>query len=370
MPRTRRQRALTRRALSSWLALVALVASGASCGFEPSPAGLHFELAPSTLAATERSPGARAEITRLLADLFGGPAAPVYRPNPAWPDGVDVDHPFSDAYPTLAQSAELYRRECLHCHGVEGGGDGPSAHGLSPRPRDFRLGVFQYTALSGQSRPRREDILRTLEQGVPGTSMPNFQRLAPPAREGLVDYVRFLAIRGEVESVLALTWKDEERVDAEALDEAADLVWSRWQRAATKLVVFDGVVPSSSPERIARGEALFHDPLRGNCASCHGSAGAGDGPAAWKIDVDGRRTSAYVDVWGRTVAPRDLRTGVFRGGARPIDLYRRVFAGIPGGPMPAMGEMRDKDGQLLLSPDDIWCLVHYVRSLSALGEEP
>jgi hypothetical protein len=98
--------------------------------------------------------------------------------------------------------------------------------------------------------------------------------------------------------------------------------------------------------------------------------GAGDGPAAWKIGADGKREPAYVDAWGQSIRPRDLRDGLLRGGARPIDVYRRIYAGIPGGPMPALGEAKDKEGRPLLTTDELWCLVHYVRSLSQRGEEP
>jgi mono/diheme cytochrome c family protein len=359
-----------RRRAVAWAALSAVLAGFTACGFEPAPGELTYALSESTREALCGAPAARDEIARDLAQLFGTPADPRYAPNAAWPAGVDVDHPALEKYPLLAHAAETYRRECLHCHGVEGGGDGPSAYGLTPRPRDFRLGVFKYTALKDQSRPRRADILRTLEQGVMGTSMPNFQRLSEAEREGLTDYVRFLSVRGEVETVLVATWKEEETLGNDALDEAVKLVWSRWQRAESKLVVYDGEVPPSTKERIALGDKLFHDPLKGNCASCHGAVGAGDGPAAWKIGVDGKREPAYVDAWGQPIRPRDLRDGLFRGGARPIDLYRRIYSGIPGGPMPALGEAKDKEGRPLLTSDEMWCLVHYVRSLSHRGEEP
>lgn len=359
-----------RRTSSARAALPVLLAAAASCGFEPAPGELSYSLSPATREAVSASPAAAAEIARDLDLLFGTPANPRYAPHAAWPDGVDVDHPPLPDYPSLAASAETYRRECLHCHGVEGGGDGPSAFGLTPRPRDFRLGIFKYTGLKDQSRPRRADILHTLEQGVMGTSMPNFMRLSEAQREGLTDYVRFLSVRGEIEAVLAATWKNGEELGPEALEEAVELVWTRWQRAESKLVVFDGEVPPSTKERIARGDALFHDGLKGNCASCHGATGAGDGPAAWKIGVDGKREPAYVDAWGSPIRPRDLRDGMFRGGARPIDLYRRIYAGIPGGPMPALGEAKTKDGNPVVTTDEIWCLVHYVRSLSQRGEGP
>ena len=86
----------------------------------------------------------------------------------------------------LRDSAELYRQQCLHCHGVEGGGDGPTADRgapfLDPRPRDYRKGIFKFTAVKDKARPRREDLYRVLDQGVYGTAMPSFRRFSMAER--------------------------------------------------------------------------------------------------------------------------------------------------------------------------------------------
>ena len=57
----------------------------------------------------------------------------------------------------------------------------------------------------------------------------------------------------------------------------------------------------------------------------------------------------------RTIPPRNLRHGIYRGGRRPLDLYYRIHAGINGAPMPA--------AKGTISPEDIWHIVNYVRSL-------
>jgi mono/diheme cytochrome c family protein len=272
-------------------------------------------------------------------------------------------------YPSFRDSAELYRQQCLHCHGVEGGADGPTSAFLEPRPRDYRNGIFKFTAVKDKARPRREDLYRVLDIGVYGTAMPSFRRFSMAEREGLVDYVRLLSMRGEVELNLVATYKEEEQITTAAVLDAYKDVWDKWQDAKNKVVVFDGDIPSPTPEAIARGKVLFHDAAKGNCASCHGDRGLGDGPSAWKIDeATGKRISAYQDAWGHDITPRNLVQGLFRGGRRPIDIYRRIYAGINGGPMPAIGESKDAQGNLVLPPADMWALVHYVRSLSEREE--
>lgn len=280
---------------------------------------------------------------------------------------------FEDYYPGLRDSAELYRQECLHCHGVEGGGDGPTSGPaerpfLDPRPRDYRLGIFKFTSVKDKARPRREDIFHVLDQGVYGTAMPSFRRFSVSERWGLVDYVRLLAIRGEFERRLVNEYLEEEHLSAEVEIEILKELWDKWAEAKSKVVAFEGEIPDPTPAMLSRGKELFHDAQKGNCASCHGDGGLGDGPAAFKIDDQGEKVSAYLDDWGQPILPRNLVRGLYRGGRRPIDIYRRIYAGINGGPMPALGESKDAAGNPLLTSDDMWALVHYVRSLSERDE--
>jgi mono/diheme cytochrome c family protein len=374
------------------------------CGFQPAPGAIRLALNPSSVEALSDAPGKAQELEALLVQYFGTHAGPRYELIEAWKTaGTDPNHPereFSPeswapivaanrerlayelarapgpeavaqlerTYPSLVQSAELYRTQCLHCHGVEGGGDGPTSATINPKPRDFRKGIFKFTAVKDKSRPRREDLAELLERGVFGTAMPSFLRLSLPEREGLVDYVRLLSIRGEVETLLVQGWLEDEELDEAALIEALEIVWERWQKAREKVIAFEGAVPPDSPELRARGRELFLDPKKGNCFSCHGPEGHGDGALAFKIDAQGRKTPAYKDDWGFEILPRDFSGGEFRGGSRPIDVYRRIYAGINGTPMPGIGETKGPDGELLLTGDDLWALVHYVRSLSVRAE--
>jgi hypothetical protein len=58
----------------------------------------------------------------------------------------------------------------------------------------------------------------------------------------------------------------------------------------------------------------------------------------------------------RTIQPRNLRINTYRGGRRPIDLYRRIYTGINGTPMP-------ESPRTNFTTDEIWHLVHYIKSL-------
>jgi mono/diheme cytochrome c family protein len=271
---------------------------------------------------------------------------------------------FADWYPSLRESAELYRQQCLHCHGVEGGGDGSTARFLNPRPRDYRQGKFKWTALDNKARPRRADLYRVIEEGIHGTAMPSSKRFSATQIEGLVDYVRLLAIRGETEILLALDYESDVGLPLELVQQSYLDVWEKWKKGAEEVIAYEGEVPRATPERIAHGRALFTDPATANCIKCHGMSGRGDGESAYEVNAQGVRVPVKDD-WGNEILPRDLSSGLYRGGSRPIDIYRRLYAGINGTPMPSHSTLMGPDGQRLISDDDLWDIVHYVRSLSA-----
>src|SRR4029077_17957950 len=103
----------------------------------------------------------------------------------------------------LAQGSKAYRVQCLHCHGLTGDGQGPTAPWVNPPPGDYRLGRFKFTSSSqdeGERKPRREDLLRTLREGIEGSSMPAFRLLPDNDLEALVSYVMHLSMRGEAEA--------------------------------------------------------------------------------------------------------------------------------------------------------------------------
>ncbi|MEZ6014304.1 MAG: cytochrome c [Planctomycetota bacterium] len=287
-------------------------------------------------------------------------------PSFTWAD--EAERFWQRQYPALVESAALYQRHCVHCHGVTGAGDGPSGVTLEPAPRDFRRGVFKWSAVEAGHRPRRADLLRVLERGVEGTAMPSFARLTRAEREGLVDWVRLLAVRGETELLVTALAAQRGSVTPELATQAYGRTWSRWDEAADRLAEVPAMrdPDAFTPEDVARGAALFAGDTA-KCTTCHGAAGHGDGDAIWELDEDGARTRR-LDLWGAPSAPRDLTLGVFHGGDRPADLYRRIRYGIGGTIMPAADPG--------LSEDDVFALVAYVLSLRgprfapATGEVP
>ena len=190
---------------------------------------------------------------------------------PAVPDGVDLrlDLLKAAAGP-IGGDAEgnqwgLFRRHCAGCHGISGDGAGPAAAVLDPYPRDFRNGVFKYTSTAGGAKPLREDLLRTLQQGIPGTAMPSFRKLPGEQLDALLEYVKYLAIRGETELHLIQS----------VVDEDASLPLDMGE------VIEEGLLPAAKSWDDARAMAVVppHVAIGDRCATAPQTRLAGRLPA-------------------------------------------------------------------------------------------
>jgi mono/diheme cytochrome c family protein len=355
------------------------------------------------------SDGQRRNVAEILAAAFGTPQ------DPQLPGGLSEANPLDllDLYnlrmaagpvgrDELTQEPRgLYRQHCAHCHGVTGDGMGPTARFLNPYPRDYRPGMFKFKTTKLSQKPTKHDLLRTLKEGIPGTSMPSFWVLPEDELAALVDYVIYLSLRGEVERGLIDSLGDldtedilldprEKSKNPAAFAEAAESVkesiqnvllsWTDRQLAEIKTPPawwseLNTPQPDySSVEAIEvrdRARAIFRG--KAGCISCHGDTALGDALVTnydkWTEDmVDSkaatleekhkRYTTTYRQYGAlepRPIRPRNLRLGVYRGGRRPIDLYHRISQGINGTPMP--------NQEQTLSAEEIWSLVFYVRSL-------
>ncbi len=213
---------------------------------------------------------------------------------------------------TAAAGKPLYLRECSGCHGERGNGSGPAAEYVDPRPRDFTKRRFKLRTTKSGAAPTTADLLRTVQNGIPGTAMPSFAFLSEDERKQIAAYVLKLA---------------------DLLDEPEP-----------QAIVVTTNPPPATPESIAKGKQWYVD---AECFKCHGNLGAGDGPSAPELK----------DENGRPIKARDLTQNLYRGGGLRTDIFARLATGMDGTPMPAYGDVLD--------PPDLWALTDYVVSLRA-----
>jgi mono/diheme cytochrome c family protein len=281
-------------------------------------------------------PQQKTELEQELSKNFGTPSRPMV-------SGQDSPESSLNQV-SLVRGSKLYRQFCLHCHGLSGNGRGPTALWVQPHPRDYRQGIFKYTSSAqsaGVRKPRREDLLRTLRHGLPGTAMPPFDLLEDQDQQDLVSYVIHLSLRGQVEfeAMSALLGADaEEFSTAETVQASLARNLQHWQEAER--------TPISVPELPAYLNKRFEDLnererrdfqesiVRGSRQFLTGSA------QCVKCHTDfGRASEPRYDFWGTVVRPRDLTAGKYRGGSRPRDFFCRIHSGITGSEMPAFDSL-------------------------------
>lgn len=302
------------------------------------------------------------QITQYLAAYHGSPASPrMALPKAGDADGeakgVDaiarVDKPGYDRL-HLALGRDVYAKQCAGCHGTTGDGKGPAAAHLNPPPRDYRNGVFKFASTPRGSKPRRDDLRRIVIYGAKGTSMPAFRFLPEEEREAVLDYVQTLSARGELEINLIREATDE-LVEEDDFDPATVAAFvtdidASWARADEELVRPLTVNPAKTPETVRDGAVAFAEMY---CVKCHNRDAAGSKSA----DVG-------VDTWGRTAYPANLAMGMLHGGRRPEDIYRRIYSGINGTPMPASKDPNTVSGETAEERSErIWHLVHFITEV-------
>lgn len=304
----------------------------------------------------------------------------------------------------VAHARGLYRAHCAHCHGISGDGAGPTARDLNPYPRDFRLGKFKFKSTPLRSMPTDDGMLQLLVRGIPGSSMPSFRGLPSTDLEALVDYVKYLTMRGQYERYLmaelsnleageplidlaaAAIEDEEDRAKEKYLDAMFELVgeglvedvverWVDTDDSLTEIPAAPAELLMGHPDHHAlvdQGRELFYK--AGNCAQCHGESAAGNGQTEtfddWTSEwiktpgVDPFVPETYADFTAagalppRPILPRNLNLGQFRGGGRADDLYLRIANGIEGTPMPAAATLNSRQ---------IWALVAFVKALPFSG---
>lgn len=204
----------------------------------------------------------------------------------------------------IAGGYTLYRKHCLHCHGVTGDGAGPTADFLFPRPRDYRKGIYKFTSTTAGAKPSRDDFWRTINYGIHGTSMPGFEALMTQSEiQQVIDYVIFLSIRGETELLVAQDVADGAWDEEIAADKGQNFALNEWQKDPANSKIYPRALETAmmvadkwktadeqvmnppaprtptSNESILRGRELFlgNTVERLECWGCHGVKGAGDG---------------------------------------------------------------------------------------------
>jgi mono/diheme cytochrome c family protein len=245
---------------------------------------------------------------------------------------------------TLNAGREAYRHNCYACHGMKGDGHGPSALGLRPPPRNFTEGVFKFGGVAAGELPNDEDLIRTVKRGLDGTPMLAWD-IGDTERENIVQYIKTLSPK----------WKDE--------------------KPGERIVPTEDPWKGKEAEALEKGKKLYHVTAR--CATCHPHYIAPDAlkgfykelmemdltefpPDMYRSQL--RDTEYTVNGVVIKILPIDFLFHRVKNGTSLEELYRSIASGIGGTAMPMWRGS--------LPEEDLWALVHYVKSLVDLRDTP
>ncbi len=220
----------------------------------------------------------------------------------------------------------VYFKRCVWCHGVEGGGDGPSADRLFTRPRNFIQGTFKIRTTDSGELPLDANLIKTVTNGLPGSAMPAWgEFLKKEEIEAVIQFVKTLV-------------QDRDFGDEDEEVNVQDFGTNPW---GTQGPYHLGV----PQEAIDKGKEIF---IKNKCFECHGGEGRGDGNPTMKDD------------WGFPIVAADWQQcWNFRGSRRdpynPFNIVRTISTGLNGTPMPNFREQ--------ITIEDRWNIAAFVNSL-------
>ncbi len=213
-------------------------------------------------------------------------------------------HEKNEEYPLQGMEAKhLYMELCQRCHAAQGDGFGIIQPNLANFPRAFWKNAEFFKRIPD------ERILKSIEKGIPGTSM-------PPHGE--------LLGQKAIDSLINLLFHDFVRINRD--DKRYDLI------APPRPVI------TLTREKREKVYLKY-------CSSCHGVAGNGKGPE-------------YLKYLPR---PRDLTNHPYFESLTDDRIARAIAYGIPGTAMPPFGEKIPAEG--------IWSLVKKIREFSVTYEQ-
>jgi mono/diheme cytochrome c family protein len=196
--------------------------------------------------------------------------------------------------------ADTYKTICQRCHGEKGDGQGKVAWYLDPAPRDLTKAAF----MTSKSRER---FVNSIQEGIPGTSMPSWKNVLKPEQvNGVLSYVLTTFTKEPFREIKPHNVPDHNPV-------------------------------TTSAASIHHGEEVFLE----RCTGCHGRKADGKGPNS--LDISPK--------------PRNLRNSAFVASINDRRIFDSVLYGVQGTAMPSWIDYN-------LTTNDVGDIVNFIRSIN------
>ncbi len=242
---------------------------------------------------------------------------------------------------TLNLGQRTYVEYCIQCHGVKGDGNGVSAKGMFPPPRNFTLGIYKFGNVASGELLHDEDFYRIIRGGLKGTAMLPWD-ISDKRLDAVTQYIKTFAPK---------TWENKEAKLGEAIQATPNPFHEKKEYA------------------IEYGKEVYH--AVANCNSCHSAYATKDELSAYskkykqdmpEIGADFYTVKLQDGEHGSKNIPVDFTWHEVRTAATVEELYVRIASGIGGTSMPSWKGVIDDE--------QLWAVSYYVKSLMELKDTP
>jgi mono/diheme cytochrome c family protein len=243
---------------------------------------------------------------------------------------------------TLNLGYTTYTEYCVSCHGVNGDGQGISAKGMWPPPRNFKLGLYKFGWVATGELPHDEDFYRIIKKGLHGTPMLPWD-ISEKRLDAVVQYIKTFAPEA---------WEAKGKNLGEKIE-------------ATK----DPYMLPRKDYAIQYGKEVYH--AVASCQTCHQAYATkaeiteyskkfNPTSVAPEFDANLYAIKLQDSEHGYKALPPDFTFHPIRSASNVEEIYMRLNAGVGGTSMPAW--------KGVLEDDQIWAVAYYVKSLMEIKD--
>lgn len=236
---------------------------------------------------------------------------------------------------TLNLGYTTYVEYCIQCHGADGKGNGPSAKGLLPPPRNLTQGLYKFPWTQYGELPHDEDFVRIIRHGLKGSAMLPWD-ISDERLDAVIQYIKTFAPE---------VWEGKDKVVGTKFDLPADPFGETYRHQA-----------------IEKGRKVYH--VTAACTQCHRGYATREEIQAWSKQMTNASMELGADLYqlknqdgeyNYKVLPPDFTYHELRSITDVPSIVQRLMYGVTGSGMPGWKDV--------VTDEELWALAYYVQDL-------
>jgi mono/diheme cytochrome c family protein len=246
---------------------------------------------------------------------------------------------------TLNLGQRTYTEYCVSCHGVKGDGNGISAKGMYPPPRNLTQGIYKFANVVSGELPHDEDFYRIIKHGLKGSAMLPWD-ITDEKLDAVVQYIKTFAPE---------TWEGGDKTLGTKYDLPADPFGDVYRHQA-----------------IEKGKKVYH--ITAACTQCHRGYETKENISKFNQEINKaplKDEEFAADLYALKpqdgeynykVVPPDFTHHDLRSITDVPSIVQRLMYGVNGSGMPGWKDV--------VTDEELWALAYYVQHLREMKDKP